>query len=78
MCPRGATGIPADCCLSELELLKSNSACWSRTNWTSSSSHYKLTCSRHDMAAKIVELAFNNTHSLTHLKTCYAQYSVVV
>jgi len=31
-------------------LLKSNSACWSRTKRTSSSSHWKLTCSRHDIA----------------------------
>ena len=31
--------LPADCCFSELALLKSNSACWSRTKRTSSSSH---------------------------------------
>jgi hypothetical protein len=35
----GATCLSADCCFSELALLKSNSACWSRTKRTSSSSH---------------------------------------
>ena len=43
MCPSGATCLPADCCFSELTLKKSNPACWSRTKWTSSSSHWKLT-----------------------------------
>jgi len=32
---------------------KSNSACWSRTKRTSSSSLWKLTCSRHDIAEKL-------------------------
>ena len=36
MCPSGAT------CIS--------SHCWSSTKQTSSSSHWKLTCSRHDIA----------------------------
>jgi hypothetical protein len=48
MCPSGATCLPADCCFSELALWKSNSACWSCTKRNSSSSHWKLTCSRHD------------------------------
>jgi hypothetical protein len=43
-----------DCCFSELALLKSNSACWSRTKWTSSSYHWKLTCSRHDIVEKLL------------------------
>ena len=60
MCLSGATCLPTDCCFSELALLKSNSAYWSRTKRTSSSSHWKLTCSRHDIA----ELALNNNHSL--------------
>jgi hypothetical protein len=30
--------------------IKTNSACWSSTKRTSSSSHWKLTCSRHDIA----------------------------
>ena len=39
----------------ECELaLKSNSVYWSRTKWTSSSSHWKLTCSRHDIAEKLL------------------------
>jgi hypothetical protein len=46
MCPSGATCLPEDCCFSELALLKSNSACWSSTKRTLSSSHWKLTCSR--------------------------------
>jgi hypothetical protein len=38
-----------DCCFCELALWKSNSPCWSRTKRTSSSSHWKLTCSRHNI-----------------------------
>ena len=34
----------------QLALWKSNWACWSRTKRTSSSSHWKLTCSRRDIA----------------------------
>jgi hypothetical protein len=55
----GVTCLPMDCC----SLWKSNSACWSRTKRTSSSSHWKLICSCHDIA----ELALNNNHSLTLL-----------
>jgi hypothetical protein len=40
----------------------SNWACWSRTKRMSSSSHWKLTCSPHD----IVDLALSNAHSLIH------------
>jgi hypothetical protein len=36
-----------NCCFSELALYKSNSACWSRTKRTSSSSHWKLICSQY-------------------------------
>jgi hypothetical protein len=43
--------LPADCFFSELSLKKSNSACWSRTKRTSSSSHRQSTCSRHDIAS---------------------------
>ena len=39
MCPSSATCLPADCCFIELVLYKSNSACWSSTKRTSSSSH---------------------------------------
>jgi hypothetical protein len=39
--------------------------CWSSTKWTSSSFHWKLTCSRHDIAKKIAELALNNSYLLT-------------
>jgi hypothetical protein len=46
--------LSADCCFSELALCKSNSACWSSTKRTSSSSHWKLTCSRHDIAEKLL------------------------
>ena len=48
--PRGATCLSADCCFSEQALLKSNSACLSRTRRTTSSSHGKLTYSRHDIS----------------------------
>jgi hypothetical protein len=37
---------------SELALKKSNLACWSSIKRTSSSSHCKFTCSRHDIAEK--------------------------
>ena len=50
MCPGGATCLYADCYFSELALYESNWACWSRTKRTSSSAHWKLTCSRHDIA----------------------------
>ena len=68
MCQIGATCLHADCCFSELALYKSNSVCWSRTKRTSSSSsHWKWTCSRHDIAENIAELALKTiTHSLTH------------
>jgi hypothetical protein len=56
MYPSGATGLPTDCCFIELALKKINSACWSRTKHTSSSSHWKLTCSRHDIAEKLLNL----------------------
>ena len=63
MYPSGATCLPADCCFRVLALWKkkSNSACWYRTKRTSASSHWKLTCSRHDIAEKLV---LNNNHSL--------------
>jgi hypothetical protein len=54
MCQSGATGLPADCCFSELTLYKPNSACWSSAKRTSSSFHWKLACSRHDIAEKLV------------------------
>ena len=41
--------------------------CWFSTKRTSSSSHYTLICSRHDIAKKIAELALNNNHSLIYL-----------
>jgi hypothetical protein len=34
--------------------IKINSACWSSTKRTSSSSHWKLTCSRHDITKKLL------------------------
>jgi hypothetical protein len=40
--------------MSILELYKSNSACWSSTKRTSSPSHWKLICSRHDIAEKLL------------------------
>jgi hypothetical protein len=49
MCPSGATCLPTDFYFSELALLKSNSACWSSTKRISSTCHWKLTCSRHDI-----------------------------
>jgi hypothetical protein len=54
MCQSGVTCLFADCCFSELSLWKSNYACWSSTKQISSSSHWKLTCSRHDIAEKLL------------------------
>jgi hypothetical protein len=45
--------------------------CWPSTKQTSSSSHWKLTCSRHWYSWKIAELALNNTHSLTPISTLW-------
>ena len=38
------------CCFRGLPIYKSNLACCSSTKRTSSSSYWKLTCSRHDIA----------------------------
>ena len=61
MCPNGVTFLPADCCFSKLALKKSNSVCWSRIKWTSSSSHWQLTYSRYN----ITEIGIKQ-QSLTH------------
>jgi len=50
LCPSGAICLSADWCYRELALSKSNKACWSDTNRTSSSSHRNATCSRYVMA----------------------------
>ena len=44
--------------------LKIQLSCWSNTKVTSSS-HWKLTCSRHDFSWKIAVLAINNNNSFT-------------
>ena len=51
--------------LCELALWKSNDACWSDIKRTSSSSHWKLTCYRHDIAEKL--LCYKYKHLFTHL-----------
>ena len=49
--------------------------CWSSTMRTSSSSHWQLTCSRHDIKLKILlRWGLNNNHSLT-ITTHMLQYS---
>ena len=53
-CPSGATCLPADCCFCGLVLKRSNSACWSSTKLTSSSSPWKLTCFHYDIAEKLL------------------------
>ena len=40
--------------VSELTLWQLDSVCWSSTKRTSSSSHRKLSCSRHDIAEKLL------------------------
>ena len=64
MCPNGTTCLSVDCCFSELSLYKSISACWSSINRTSSLSHWKLTCPRHDIGEKL--LSWVKQQSLTH------------
>jgi hypothetical protein len=59
MCPSEAICLSADYCFSDLALYKSNKAYWSSTKRTSSSSHWKLTCSRHDVAEKLLNVALN-------------------
>ena len=46
--------ISADFCFSELALENSNVACWSSTMLTTSSFYWKWTCSRHDIAEKLL------------------------
>jgi hypothetical protein len=53
--------VSANCCFT----MKSIAACWSSTMQTSSSSHWKLTCSCHDIAEKL--LNWRKQQWLTHL-----------
>jgi hypothetical protein len=46
VCPSEVTCVYVNCCFNELTLWK----CWSSTKWTSSSSHWNVTCSHHDEA----------------------------
>jgi hypothetical protein len=64
MCPSGATCLTTDCCYSVLALCKSNPSCWSRTKRTSSWFHWQLTCSRHEIAAKLMNWRYT---TITHL-----------
>ena len=48
---------------------KKNPTCWSRTKRTSSSSHWKLVCSRHDITGKLLWVGVRQ-QSLTH-SYCY-------
>ena len=69
LCPSGATCIPINCCFNKLVLSQFyNQACWSgkkRTPSSPSSSHWNVTCSRHDIAEILLCLALYNNHSLT-------------
>ena len=66
MRPSGATCLLAGFYLTEQALLKSKSACWSSTKWSSSSSsHWKTTCSHHYIAEKL--LTWCQTQSLSRL-----------
>jgi hypothetical protein len=61
---RNQNNVSADCCFT----MKSISACWfstMQTSSSSSSSHWKLTCSRHDIAEKL--LNWRKQQWLTHL-----------
>jgi hypothetical protein len=68
MCPSGATCLLAGSYFTEQALLKSKSACWSSTKWlSSSSSHWKTTCSHHYIAEKLLTWCRTTiTHSLAH------------
>jgi hypothetical protein len=79
MCLNGVTFLPADCCFNELALLKSNPAFSSRTKRTSSSSHWWLTCFRHNIAEQLLNLALNNNHSLTQsIKSGYWKKRIIL
>jgi hypothetical protein len=45
---------PRSTALEVSTLTKSNPGCWSSTKRSSSSSHWKLACSRHDIAEKLL------------------------
>ena len=64
MCPSGTTCQSVDCYFSELALLKSNSAFWSRTKRISSLFHWKFTCSRHDIAETLLKVAINTKNQI--------------
>ena len=69
MCPSGMTCLPAD--LFQWASTKKLPnyyyyACWSSSKRTSSSSHWKLTCSRHDTAEELLNWRHTKiTHSIT-------------
>ena len=56
MCPSGTTCLTVECCFSEVAVEISNSACWSSTKQRSSSSRWKLTCSRHDQSLTLFDV----------------------
>ena len=81
ICPSGATYLSVNCCFNELALYKYNSACWSSTKWISSSSHWKLTCFRHDIYIYNYNCWVGvKQQSLTHSKgwLVYNQLSYIV
>ena len=59
------TCLSADCCFSELALLKSNQACQSRTKGTSSSYQCKVSLFSPWYSWIIAQLALSNNHLLT-------------
>jgi hypothetical protein len=49
--------------------IKLKLACWSSTKLTSSSSHWKLTCSRHDITEELLNLV--HTHSFGGVRVAH-------
>jgi hypothetical protein len=65
MCPSRAVCLSADRCFSKLPLWNSEHV---GVRQTSSSSHWNINCSHHDIQCRwqIVHLTLNNNHSRTH------------
>ena len=54
-----------ECCFSELKTMKIQLSVLSGTKQTPSSSQGNVTCSRHNIAEKLLTLALYNNHSLS-------------
>jgi hypothetical protein len=77
ICLSGATCLTADCCFSERAICKLNSASLSRIKRTSSSSHWKLTCSRHLFSPWYIGKGFMKGVNFSCLKISIIPYNSI-